>query len=102
MVMPREVEALFDDHPDIALALAVGVPDSKMGEVGCLCVVPKAGSDPDPASYLALVASRLARFKVPRHVLILSADEIPMTSTGRPQKVKLAKLAAERLAAAAD
>jgi len=102
MVMPREVEALFDDHPDIALALAVGVPDSKMGEVGCLCVVPKAGSDPDPASLLALVASRLARFKVPRHVLILSADEIPMTSTGRPQKVKLAEMAARILAAAAD
>lgn len=98
MVMPREIEALFDDHPDVALALAVGVPDPRMGDVGCLCVVPRGDARPDPEALIALVAGRLARFKVPRHVLVLDADEVPMTSTGRPQKMSLAAIAAKRVA----
>ena len=99
MVMPREIEALFDDHPEVELALAVGVPDARMGDVGCLCVVPRGDSRPDPDTLIALVAARLAGFKVPRHVLVMAANEVPMTATGRPQKVKLATIAAERLAA---
>lgn len=98
MVMPREIEALFDGHPHVALALAVGVPDVKMGDVGCLCIVPNEGALPDPGALLALCADRLARFKVPRHVIFLAADEVPMTSTGRPQKVRLVDFARQRLA----
>ena len=99
MVTPRETESIFDDHPDIALALVVGVPDPRMGDIGCLCVVPHGEATPDPDALIALVAGRLARFKVPRHVLVLAIDEVPMTSTGRPQKVKLAAIAAARLKA---
>ena len=97
MVMPREIEALVETLPEVELALAVGVPDLKMGDVGCLCVVPAAGAKPDGATLISLCSNNLARFKVPRHVLFFAADEIPMTSTGRPQKVKLAQVARERL-----
>lgn len=98
MVMPREIEALVETLAEVELALAVGVPDVRMGDVGCLCVVPAAGAIPDPEALIAFCAERLARFKVPRHVLFFAADEIPMTSTGRPQKVRLAQVARERLA----
>ena len=94
MVMPREIELLFEDYPGIAQALAVGVPDAKMGEVGCLCLVPGAGVQPDDRELLDLCARRLARFKVPRHVLWLEPGDIPLTVTGRPQKFRLAQLAA--------
>jgi fatty-acyl-CoA synthase len=97
MVMPREIELLFDDHPQIEQALVVGVPDARAGEAGCLCIVPRGAERPDPATLLADCATKLARFKVPRHVLFLEAGEIPLTVTGRPQKFKLAELAAERL-----
>jgi fatty-acyl-CoA synthase len=97
MVMPREIELLYDDHPQIAQALVVGVPDARAGEAGCLCIVPREGERPDPAALLALCTANLARFKVPRHVLFLHASDIPLTVTGRPQKFKLAALAAERL-----
>ncbi len=99
MVMPREIEELFDDHPTIAQALVVGIPDPKMGEVGCLCVVPRATDRPDASELIGFCAERLARFKVPKHVVYLVADEIPLTVTGRPQKFKLAKIVAERIAA---
>jgi fatty-acyl-CoA synthase len=97
MVMPREIEMLFDDHPQIEQALIVGVPDSRSGETGCLCIVPRAGQTPDPDALIATCAEQLARFKVPRHILFLTAADIPLTVTGRPQKFKLAKLAAARI-----
>ena len=97
MVMPREVEELFDDHPQIAQALVVGVPDPKSGEAGCLCIVPKSGESIDANALIATCAEQLARFKVPRHVLVLQASDIPLTVTGRPQKFKLAVLADRRI-----
>jgi fatty-acyl-CoA synthase len=99
MVMPREIEALVEAHPQVAQALAIGVPDMRMGEVGCLCIVATDADDcPSPDQLIALCAEKLARFKVPRHVLFFMAEEIPMTATGRPQKVKLAAVAKARLA----
>lgn len=97
MVMPREIELLFEDYPGIAQALVVGVPDGKMGEVGCLCIVPDAGQRPDEGELIDHCARHLARFKVPRHVLWLEARDIPLTVTGRPQKFRLAKLATHRI-----
>jgi fatty-acyl-CoA synthase len=97
MVMPREIEMLFDDHPQIEQALVVGVPDARAGETGCLCIVPRGRDLPDPDVLLATCAAKLARFKVPRHVLFFDANDIPLTVTGRPQKFKLAKLAVERI-----
>jgi fatty-acyl-CoA synthase len=97
MVMPREIEMLFDDHPQIEQALVVGVRDARAGETGCLCVVPRGKDRPDPDALLATCAAKLARFKVPRHVLFLEAGDIPLTVTGRPQKFKLATLAFERI-----
>lgn len=98
MVMPKEIEDLFSSDPELEQALVVGVPDVRSGEAGCLCVVPKEGSDPDSAVLLARCVEKLARFKVPKHVLFFSSDDIPMTVTGRPQKFKLARLAADLLA----
>lgn len=98
MVMPREVEELFVGFPGIAQALVVGLPDPKMGEVGCLCLVSSGGPMPGDGELLSFCADRLARFKVPKHILWLDADEIPMTVTGRPQKFLLTRLAADRIA----
>lgn len=98
LVMPREIEELLSGFAGVAQVLAVGVPDPRMGEVGCLCIVATAGCQPDCGAILAYCAERLARFKVPRHAILFEADDIPLTATGRPQKFLLAQLAAERLA----
>ncbi len=98
MVMPREIEELLNEHPLVAQALVVGLPDMKMGEVGCACVVSAGHTRPDAQELIDFCASRLARFKVPRHIVFLSADEVPLTATGRAQKFKLAELVKGRLA----
>ena len=97
MVMPLEIEELVNQHPLVAQALVVGVPDAKMGEVGCLCIVPKSKARPEPEELINLCAQRLARFKVPYHVMFIAPEEIPTTVTGRPQKFKLAELVRQRL-----
>lgn len=101
MVMPKEVEDLLNTHPLVGTALVVGLPDPKMGEVGCICVVAAGTTRPDAQDLLDLCAAHLARFKVPRHVIYLTAQEVPLTATGRPQKFLLAELAIQRLAASA-
>jgi fatty-acyl-CoA synthase len=101
MVMPREIEELLNEHPLVSQALVIGLPDVKMGEVGCACILPAGDILPDPRELIDLCVSRLARFKVPRHVVFLTAAEVPLTATGRAQKFKLADLAKERLSIAA-
>lgn len=98
LVMPKEVEAVLAAHDGVSQAYAVGVPDERWGEIGCAWVVPEPGVELDPEELIALCKEQLARFKVPKHVLITSADQLPTTPTGKVQKFMLSKQAAERLA----
>jgi len=100
LVMPKEIEELLTQHPGVSQAYAVGVPDERWGEVGCVWVVPEPDAVVDPAALIALCKEKLARFKVPKHVLVLAADDLPTTPTGKVQKFRLARRAAERLAGA--
>ncbi|MCW3040338.1 MAG: acyl--CoA ligase [Solirubrobacterales bacterium] len=102
LVMPKEIEELLCTHPGVSQAYAVGVPDERWGEVGCAWVVAEPGASLDPDVLIALCKERLARFKVPKHVLLTSAEALPTTPTGKVQKFRLVQQAAERLAASAE
>ncbi len=94
-VMPKEVEDVLTGHPAVAQAHVVPLRDDRMGEVGVAWIVGR--GDVDPAALIAYCAERLARFKVPRHVLAIDAADIPVTPSGRPRKFLLAQRAAEEL-----
>ncbi len=98
LVIPSEVEQVLQDHPGVLAAHVVGVPHQRMGEVGCALVVADPVLLPDPEVLLAYCASRLARFKVPAHVLLVESDEVPRTVTGRVQKFQLVQRAVDELA----
>ena len=95
--MPKEIEDVLTGHPSIAQAHVVPLPDQRMGEVGVAYVVPRTGAEIDPADLIAYCTARLARFKVPRHVLPITAADVPTTPSGRPRKFLLARRAAEQL-----
>lgn len=97
MVMPTEVEARLDRRPDVAQAHVVGVPDPRMGEVGCAWIVPAGETRPGEKELIAYCAEELARFKVPAHVLFTTADRLPLTASGKVQKFRLAERAREQL-----
>ncbi|MHA6721905.1 class I adenylate-forming enzyme family protein [Sphingomonas sp. RS2018] len=92
-VLPTEIEDLLTTHPDVVQAQVVPVPDERMGEVGVAFLVARPGATLDPAAMQAMVAERLARFKVPRHVLIVTAADIPTTASGRARKFLLSQKA---------
>ncbi|GAA0607021.1 AMP-binding protein [Sporichthya brevicatena] len=97
LVMPKEIEELVSAMPGVSQAYAVGVPDERWGEVGCLWIVPEPGATVDPDAVLALCRDKLARFKVPKHVLLLDGAELPTTPTGKVQKFALVRRAGEVL-----
>ena len=93
------MEETLTDHPAVAQAFVVGLPDERMGEVGCAYVVPEGADPPRPDELIRHCRERLARFKVPAHVIYLSAGELPTTATGKVQKFRLIEQARERLGA---
>jgi fatty-acyl-CoA synthase len=97
LVMPGEVEDRLTRRPDVAQAHVVGVPDERMGEVGCAWIVPAEGSAPDADALVGYCSDELARFKVPKYVLFTTADRLPLTASGTVQKFRLAQRATEQL-----
>lgn len=97
LVMPAEVEEILNRRADVVQAFVVGVPDARMGEVGCAWVVPERDAELDPETVMAACRVELARFKVPAYVFLVSADELPLTASGKVQKFRLAQRAIEQL-----
>ncbi|GAA4957231.1 acyl-CoA synthetase [Actinoplanes utahensis] len=89
-VYPAEVEAAIFEHPDVAEAAVVGVPDAKWGEVGRAFVVPAPGAHLEPGDVPAFLTGRLAKYKIPVYVDIL--DELPRTGSDKVRKGPLRDL----------
>ncbi len=88
-VSPYEVEAAIREHPGVADVVAFGAPDRLRGEQVCVAVVVRPdGVGLSPASLRAFGAERLAKFMVPRQVIVV--DEIPLGATGKVQRSQLA------------
>lgn len=102
LVMPKEIEELLSRLDGVSQVFAIGVPDERWGDAGCVCIVRAPGVEITDSEVIALCKEKLARFKVPKHVLFLAADELPTTPTGKVQKFRLVKWAQEQLAAAAE
>ncbi|WP_405844228.1 long-chain fatty acid--CoA ligase [Streptomyces platensis] len=83
-IYPAEVENALLAHPDIAECAVIGVPDDEWGEVGRAVVVPREGAVLDPAKILTSLAGRLAKYKIPKTLVV--AGELPRTASGKLAK----------------
>jgi long-chain acyl-CoA synthetase len=93
-VWPREVEDVLYQHPAIAEASVVGVPDDYRGESVRAYVVLKRGAEATEAEIIAHCRERLAVYKAPHEVELV--DSIPKTSTGKTLRRELRRLAQPR------
>jgi acyl-CoA synthetase (AMP-forming)/AMP-acid ligase II len=98
-VSPLELEAALANHPDLEVAVAVGVGHPTLGEVIVLCAVPAPGRSLDEAAIRGFLRERLAAYKVPKRVLVFRADELAFTGSQKVQVEPLRKLVVARLAA---
>jgi acyl-CoA synthetase (AMP-forming)/AMP-acid ligase II len=88
-VYPAEVEAALAEHPAVARAAVVGVPDTVLGEIGVAFVVPVPGAEPPTLEVLrAWCRDRLADYKAPDRLELV--DDLPVTSMLKIDKRALA------------
>jgi acyl-CoA synthetase (AMP-forming)/AMP-acid ligase II len=92
---PAEIEAVLRGYPGVDQVAVIGIPDDRMGEVGCAYVVVTEGASADDVS-AGLVdwsRDRLANYKVPRVVKIV--DALPLNAAGKVLKRELRQMFAK-------
>jgi long-chain acyl-CoA synthetase len=80
-VYPREIEEVLYEHPDVAEAAVIGVPDASMGEEVGAAVVLKTGAGVTVEEIREFVKARVAPYKYPRLVWLEAA--LPKGPTGK-------------------
>lgn len=88
-----EIEEVLYRHPAVLTAAVVAKPDPQWQEVPCAFIELKQHAEATPEEIIEHCKKELARFKVPKDVVIA---EIPKTSTGKLQKFILREWAKER------
>lgn len=86
-VYAAEVEAVLMEHEAVSECALIGKEDEMWGEVGLMIAVLEPGSLATAESLQAFLLERLARFKVPKEVLI--AESLPYSPYGKVEKMKL-------------
>lgn len=86
---PREIEEILSAHPALLYLAVVGLPDERLGERNCLCVVLKPGATIELADVVSMLKGRVADYKLPEQLEVL--DELPMTTTGKVRRPELVK-----------
>ena len=96
-VSPVEIEETLLRHPGLKAALAVGIPDDKLGEEVVLCAVAHDGVSVDEDDVRNFLRGRVASYKIPRRVLFFDEDELSLTGNAKIRSDELRKLAMRRL-----
>ena len=87
-IYPREIEDVLVQHPGVASAVVVGIPDPEMGEAVAAIVQLDPGADTPTVQELHdLVRSKLAPHKTPRGWYV--AEALPTNAMGKLQKFRL-------------
>jgi HIP---CoA ligase len=84
---PAEIENMILAHPSVSQVAIVGIPDPRLGEVGCAFVILRPGTSLQPDALIAWCREQMANYKVPRRVEIV--DTFPLNSTGKVMKDEL-------------
>ena len=90
-IAPREIEELLVGWPEVERAAVVGLPDRRLGERGCACLVLRPGAT---LTFETLVArlrdAGLAAYKLPESLAVL--DALPTTASGKVQKHEIVRV----------
>ena len=89
-IYPREIDEVLYQHPNIAAAAVVGIPDKLYGEEVAAVVVLKNGASSSEQEVIEFCKARLADYKCPKMVRFV--EDIPKGPTGKLLKRELAKI----------
>jgi len=80
-IYPAEVESALCDHPDVAEAAVIGIPDDKWGEALKAIVVLKPGGIATETDILNFLRTRIAGYKTPKTIELI--DALPRNPSGK-------------------
>ncbi|HEX9983146.1 MAG TPA: amino acid adenylation domain-containing protein [Thermoanaerobaculia bacterium] len=89
-IAPQEVEAALLEHPGVREAVVFAVPHPTLGQRVAAAVVLRSAAAVTAGTLRRFVAERVAPFKVPQPIVIV--DTIPVGSSGKLQRVRLAEV----------
>jgi long-chain acyl-CoA synthetase len=89
-IYPREIDEVLYQHPAVAAAATIGVPDQLYGEEVAAFIVLKEGMKATEEELIAHCQTELADYKCPKSVRIVK--DIPKGPTGKLLKRELARI----------
>jgi fatty-acyl-CoA synthase len=93
-VYPAEVERVLREHPAIADAAVIGIPEGLVGETVAAVVIPRAGATLTGDEVVAFCRGRIADFKRPTHAFF--SETLPRNANGKVQKAVLRRIYGSR------
>ncbi|WP_238433191.1 acyl-CoA synthetase [Micromonospora tarensis] len=86
-IYPPELEHLLTAIDGVTSAAVIGVPDERWGEVPWAIVTVREGTSVDTDSVRAYLDGKVARYKLPKNVVIVA--DLPRTASGKVRKADL-------------
>jgi fatty-acyl-CoA synthase len=93
-----EVESVVLQHEDVIAACVVSVPDRELHEVPVVAVVIRGGATGRSDSIINFCRTRMAAFKVPKAVVEVVLDDLPLTGSGKFSRREVRELVLKRMA----
>jgi fatty-acyl-CoA synthase len=98
-IAPIEVEETLMRHPAVRSAFVIGIPDPSLDEILVAFVIPNPSVTVTADELKQFCRKELAAYKVPARFRFTNDAELPLTTTGKLQKMKLASLLESKPAA---
>jgi acyl-CoA synthetase (AMP-forming)/AMP-acid ligase II len=93
-ISPTEIEDILYTHPKVAQVSVVAIPDERLGEKTCACIIPKREESITQEEIKAFFKDKVAHFKIPDRVQLMT--EFPTTPSGKIKKNVLREIMAEK------
>ncbi|MFH1351596.1 MAG: AMP-binding protein [Pseudomonadota bacterium] len=94
-ISPTEIEDILYTYDKIEQVAVIGIPDDRLGEGTCGCIIPKKGESFTYEEMKAFFKDKVARFKIPDRIEFM--DEFPTTPSGKIRKVEMREIMAEKI-----
>jgi acyl-CoA synthetase (AMP-forming)/AMP-acid ligase II len=94
-ISPTEMEEILYTYDRIEQVAVIGIPDDRLGEGTCACIIPKKGESFTYEEMKRFLKDKVARFKIPDRIEFM--DEFPTTPSGKIRKVELREMMAKKI-----